>query len=133
MNRLIFDDDVFMQMALEDHPDAEAYGNIGVFFPERYKKYVQLPETPAFYVEGDDDPFIAANLTEVFDDIIYSHYNRDIIKIELINGALQVKLEGDMEDKSYTIRAVSPLGIARMRMSRQVVIPDESMFFLPIR
>lgn len=133
MNRLIFDDDVFMQMALEDHPDAKAYGNIGIYFPERYQKYVQLPETPAFYVEGNDEPFIASNLTEVFDDIIYSHYNRDIIKIELVDGALLVRLDVYPEDKTYTIRAISPLGIARMRMSRQVMIPNESMFFLPIR
>jgi hypothetical protein len=131
MNRLIFDEEVFIRMALDDHPDAVAYGNIGVFFPERYRKFIKLPDTPVLYVEGNDEPFIASNMGEIFDDILYSHY-REIIKIELINGALQVKLEGDTEDKSYTIRAVSPLGIARMRMGRQVVIPDEDIFFLPI-
>lgn len=131
MNRLIFDEDVFMQMALDDHPEALAYGEIGIYFPERYRRFIKLPETPVLYVEGNENPFIASNMSEIFDDILYSHY-REIIKIELINGALQVKLEGDTEAKSYTIRAVSPLGIARMRMSRQVVIPDESMFFLPI-
>jgi hypothetical protein len=132
MNRLIFDEEVFMQMALEDHPDAVAYGDIGVFFPERYRKFVKLPDTPVLYVEGNDKPFIASNMGEIFDDILYSHYNREIAKIELINGALSIQLDDHPVGHRYTIRAVSPLGIARMRMSRQVVIPDESVFFLPI-
>ena len=133
MNRLIFDDDVFMQMALEDHPDARAYGGIGIDFPETYRRYIKLPDSQVLYVEGNDEPFIASDMEEIFDDIKYSHYGREIIKIELVDGALLVKLEGDLEAKLYTIRAVSPLGIARMRMSRQVMIPNESMFFLPIR
>jgi hypothetical protein len=69
---------------------------------------------------------------EIFDDILYSHHDRDIVKIELINGALSIQLDDHPVGHRYTIRAVSPLGIARMRMSRQVVMPDESVFFLPI-